>query len=212
MKLNVCTYHLFTNKKRYARMKRDCYGVRGMAPFEKEQLNVLLRALRGGNANALDGIYACIGKRMFALARGIVKNRADAEDVVNDSFIKLARGIGGYREGTNGYAFIMRIVRNSAFDLLRKRKVRAEEDIDAFFHLTDERYDGARIERAVVLEEAIGRLTPEERKMIYYRYYLDFTVREVAKETGISKSAVQRQTAGAEEKLRKFLSEGQNGE
>ena len=149
---------------------------------------------------------------MFALARGIVKNRADAEDVVNESLVKLARGVRGYKSGTNGCAFVMRIVRNCAFDLLRRRKVRAEEDIDAFFHLTDERYNARQIERALVLEDAVGRLTPEERRMIYYRYYLDLTVREIARETGLSKSAVQRQVASAEENLRKMLSEGQKGE
>lgn len=183
-----------------------------MAPEGQEQLNRLLQALRGGDTDALDRIYACIGGRMFALARGIVRNREDAEDVVNDSFVRLARGIRGFRSGTNGYAYIMRIVRNCAFDLLRRRKVRAEEDIDEFFHLTDERYDPTQIERAVMLEEAVGKLAPEERRMIYYRYYLDFTVREIAKETGMSKSAVQRLTVSAEGKLRKLLFEGQNEE
>ena len=183
-----------------------------MAPVYQEQLNQLLQALQGGEAEALDGIYFLIGGRMLALARGIVRNREDAEDIVNESFIKLVRGIKNYRVGTNGYAFVMRIVRNSAFDLLRRRKIRTEEDIDDFFHLTDERYDARRVEQAVLLEDAVACLTREERKMIYYRYYLDFTVREVAKETGMSKSAVQRQTAAAEEKLRKILSEGQNEE
>lgn len=181
-----------------------------MAPVGQEQLNRLLQALQEGESEALDGIYSLLGGRMFALAHGIVKNREDAEDIVNESFIKLVRGIKNYRVGTNGYAFVMRIVRNSAFDLLRRRKIRAEENIDAFFHLTDERYDARRIEQAVLLENAIASLTREERKMIYYRYYLDFTVREIARETGMSKSAVQRQTVAAEEKLRKILSEGQN--
>lgn len=52
-----------------------------MAIPGQEQLDSLLLLLRGGNTEALDGIWACIGGRMFALARGIVKNRADAEDV-----------------------------------------------------------------------------------------------------------------------------------
>ena len=90
-----------------------------MEPAELEQLNKLLQAMRGGDADALDGIYFRISGRMFALARGIVKNAADAEDVVSDSFVKLAGGIRGYRPGTNGYAFVMRIVRNCAFDYLR---------------------------------------------------------------------------------------------
>ncbi len=180
-----------------------------MEPGDRGQLNELLLSLRGGDAKALDAVFSCIGGRMYALALGIVRNRQDAEDVVSESFIKLARGIRGYRADTNAYAFVMRIVRNCAFDLLRRRKVRAEEDIDAFFHLTDGRYDGSRIERAAALEDAVSRLTKEERAMIYYRYYLDLTVREIAAETGKSKSAVGRLVTAAEEKLKELLSEGQ---
>ena len=65
------------------------------------------------------------------------------------------------------------------------------------------------MDEALVLEDAVAKLAPLERRMIYYRYYLDFTVREIAKETGVSKSAVQRMVSAAEEKLKKLLSEGQ---
>ncbi len=183
-----------------------------MAPADPEQLDTLLTSLRHGNANALDGVYALLGGQMLALARGIVHNRADAEDVVSESFLKLVRGIRSYRSGSNGRAFVMRIVRNTAFDLLRRRKIRAEEDLDAFFHLTDERYDPGRTEDALMLEEAVAKLDPPERRMIYYRYYLDFTVREIAQETGMSKSAAARLVSLAEEKLKKLLGAGQNGE
>ena len=183
-----------------------------MAPADPEQLDTLLTSLRHGNANALDGVYALLGGQMLALARGIVHNRADAEDVVSESFLKLVRGIRSYRSGSNGRAFVMRIVRNTAFDLLRRRKIRAEEDLDAFFHLTDERYRPERMEGALVLEEAVARLAPLERRMIYYRYYLDFTLREIAKETGMSKSAVQRLVVSAEENLRRLLDAGQDKE
>ena len=202
----------FTNAAACDTMKKMHERGKRMAPADGEKIEWLLRALRHGNADALDGIYALLGGRMLALARGIVRNRADAEDVVSESFLKLARGIGGYRPGTNGCAFVMRIVRNTAYDLLRRRKVRAEEDIDAFFHLTDERYRPERMEDALVLEEAVARLAPLERRMIYYRYYLDFTLREIAKETGMSKSAVQRLVVSAEENLRRLLDAGQDKE
>ena len=183
-----------------------------MAPADPEQLDTLLTSLRHGNANALDGVYALLGGQMLALARGIVHNRADAEDVGTDKFHKLVPRIRTYRSGSNGRAFVMRIVRNTAFDLLRRRKIRAEEDLDAFFHLTDERYDPGRTEDALMLEEAVAKLDPPERRMIYYRYYLDFTVREIAQETGMSKSAAARLVSLAEEKLKKLLGAGQNGE
>ncbi len=181
-----------------------------MSPEELEQLNREIRMVASGNAEALDLIYRRVGGRMYALARGIAKTREDAEDILSESFLKLARGARSFRGG-NGYAFVMRVVRNTAFDLLRKRKVRAEEDIDAFFHLSDDRYSPGRREDALVLEAAAARLTQEEKRMIYYRYYLDLTVREIARETGMSKSAADRLIRAAEQKLREALA-GQDGE
>ena len=172
-----------------------------MPPLNLEKLNQLLRMVAEGNPEALDGIFALVGKRMFVLARGIVKNEADAEDVLSDSFLKIARGANSFKTDTNGYAFVMRVVRNTAFDLLRKRKVRAEEDLDAFFHLTDERYSPERREDAIALESAMEHLNREEKQLIYYRYYLDFTIRDIAKELGLSKSAVERKISAAEQKL-----------
>ena len=182
-----------------------------MPPIDFGQLNLMLRELARGHAEALDAIYVTVGSRMYALAKGIVRNAADAEDVLSESFIKIARGVRSFQEGTNGYAWVMRIVRNTAFDLLRKRKIRAEENLDAFFHLTDERYSADRRDEALALEAALEQLTEAERKMIYYRYYLDFTVRDVARETGMSKSKVDREMKAAEEKLKSLLA-GQNGE
>ena len=176
--------------------------------FDHGQLNEILCVLKAGNTQALDGILITVGRRMFALALGIVKNREDAEDVLQESFLKIAKGIHAYREDTNGYAWVMRIVRNCAFDFLRKRKIRATEDIASFFHLSDEGYSEEKQARSLVLEEAISRLQQEEKRVIYYRYYLEFTVREIARETGMSKSGVQRAIESAEKKLKEFL--GQN--
>ncbi len=178
-----------------------------MPPLDHGQLNEMLCDLKRGNADALDGILATVGRRMFALARGIVGNASDAEDVLSESFLKIARGVRTFKEGTNGYAWVMRIVRNAAFDFLRKRKRTATEDLDAFFHLTDERYSPDRREEALLLEEALEKLDDGERRMIYYRYYLDFTVQEVAAETGMSRSAAGRALLAAEEKLKKLLGE-----
>ncbi|MDE7296842.1 MAG: RNA polymerase sigma factor [Clostridia bacterium] len=181
-----------------------------MPPFDGGQLNRLLVRLQRGDGGALDGVLAVAGKRMLALAQGILGNRADAEDAVQESFLKIARSVHGFRIDTNGYAWVMRIVRNTALDMLRKRKRRAEENIDEFFSLTDGSYSEEGLAEAVALERAVARLQPDERKIIYYRYYLDFTVRDIARETGASKSAVQRTLDRAEKQLKIFLGAGQN--
>ncbi len=179
-----------------------------MPSFDSEQLNILIYRVAAGSSDALDEIFTQCGKRMFALARGIVTSKEDAEDVVSESFVKLARFASSFRGG-NGYGFLMRLVRNTALDLLRRNKRRAVEDIDAFFSLADERYSPEKREEALLLESAVKRLPPADKKIIYFRYYLDLTVREIAKETGMSKSAAERAIARAENALKKLLATGQ---
>lgn len=172
-----------------------------MPPLDLEQLNRLIVMVAEGNAAALDGIFALVGKRMFVLAHGIVRREADAEDVLSESFLKIARFARSFRPGTNGYAWCMRIARNTALDFLRKRKIRAEEDLEAFFHLTDERYSPDRMVEAVALEAAMQHLDREEKRLIYFRYYLDLTVRDIAKELDVGKSTAARRLQAAEQKL-----------
>lgn len=181
-----------------------------MPPFDNGQLNRLLVRLQRGESDALDGVLALAGKRMLALAQGILGSRADAEDAVQESFLKIARSVRSFRADTNGSAWIMRIVRNTALDMLRGRNRRAEESIDGFFSLTDGNYSEEALSEGIALERAVARLNIDERRLIYYRYYLDFTVREIARETGQSKSAVQRALEKAEKKLKIFLEAGQN--
>ncbi len=177
-----------------------------MPPLELGQLNDLLYALQRGDASALDGILALVGRRMLALARGITHSTADAEDVLQESFLKIARFAHTFK-GEGGYAWIMRIVRNTALDFLRRNKRIATENLDEFFHLTDERYSAERRHEALLLEDALQKLSEADRRMIYYRYYLDLTVRDVAAETGMSRSAAARALLRAEENLRALLHE-----
>lgn len=178
-----------------------------MSPFNCLQLNIALMALKRGE-NALPEIYSLIGGRMYALAIGILKNQSDAEDVVEECLIKIYTNIYSYSDNTNAYAWVMKIVRNTCFSILRKRKVRAEENIDDFFSLTDKNYDPEKMDQAIIIESAISKLTTEQKKMIYYRYYIDLTVREIAKETGMSKSAVARKITQSEQALKELLGVG----
>lgn len=177
-----------------------------MDNFERAQLNMYLDNLAKGDARALDNIYLLCSRQMFALVRSIVKNTHDAEDIVQDTFIKLVSSIDSFSSGSNGYAWVMKITRNNALDFLRKRGRRAEENIDDFFNLSEGGYDENKRDTAIMLEMAIKKLDDMEKRLIYYSYYLDMTVREIAKELHISKSAVSRQLQRTEENLKKFLS------
>lgn len=169
----------------------------------REQLNRLVTAVANGYADCLDGIYETCGGQMFAVAQGIVRDRALAEDVVHDSLIKIARYAHRYKRGTSALAWIMTIVRNTALDTARKQ--RREVSADELYSLTSFDYSSENRDSALVLESAIARLAENERKVIYCRYYLDMTVRETAAQLKMSKSAVQRAQENAENKIKLFL-------
>ena len=66
-------------------------------------------------------------------------------------------------------------------------------------------YSPEKRESAITLEQALAKLEPDDRAVIYRIYYLDMTVREIASELGLSKSAVQRVKDRAEKQLKTLL-------
>ena len=154
---------------------------------EAERLERLILAVARGHAECLDGVYLLAGKRMFAVARSVTGD--GAEDVVHD--------------------WTLKITRNTALDYLRKNgKTLSTEE---FYSLSSQDYSPERRDEAIMLEQALSGLGEKERRAIYLKYYLDMTVREIADETGASKSAVQRLVEKAEKELKSLLSAGQDG-
>lgn len=180
-----------------------------MSDSNGEKLNRLILAVANGQAACLDGILEIAGGRMTAVAAGIA-GREFAEDILHDSFIKIARFARKYKQGTSPYAWLTKIVRNTALDYVRSRKAHTEISADEFYSLTSLDYSPEKRESAIMLEGAIAKLEPEEKKVIYFKYYLDMTVREIAVEMKCGKSTVQRTADRAEQKLKTFLSGGTN--
>ena len=176
-----------------------------------EKLNKLIIAVANGDSDSLDGILSLAGGRMMAVAVSLV-GRDYAEDIVHDSFIKIARFANSYRRGMSPYGWIMKIVKNTALDFIKSKKIRAEVSEESLFTLSSLDYSPENRENAIVLEQALSKLEPEERKIIYLIYYLDMTIREIAKEMNLSKSAVQRLKDRAEDKLKTLLGSGTNGQ
>lgn len=182
-----------------------------MTDGDRIQLNTLIVSVAEGNAQALDGIYAIAGKKMYAAAYTLTGNRQNAEDVVSDSFVKIVRFAKKYDGYGEPVGWIMKIVRNTALDYIRKCKRRGEVSTEEFFYLTDDSYSPEKRETAVMLEQALKKLEPDERRAVYMRYYLDMTVRDIADAANLSRSSAQRLLQRAEEKLGNLLKNEPNG-
>lgn len=141
---------------------------------------------------------------MLAAASAVLHDRFAAEDAVQESFLRVVRGIRGYRPGTNGRAWVLRIVRNAAIDRLPDGRVVCTDD---FSRLAPAEDGEERAADRLLAESLLDSLPPERRRLIYMKYFLDMTVRAIAAEVGKSKSFVQKEIARAEESMREFLQE-----
>lgn len=180
-----------------------------MTDDQKRQLNNLIAAVGAGDVQALDGIYRIAAKRMLAAALFVCGSRPAAEDVVSDSFIKLVKSARKYH-ADDPMAWLIKIVRNTALDFLRKQKRRGEIGLDNTFSIVDERYSTDARNSALALEAAIDRLPPDERRAIKLRYFVDMTIRDIADAMQLSRSSAERLLTRAEQNLKNLLNNGTN--
>lgn len=172
---------------------------------DRLDVNIYIERISKGDTSALNELYRLIGGRLLAIAQGIMRNKYNAEDVLHDSLIKLVRYAKNFKYGTNGYAWICKIVKNTALNKLKSENLRRAEDIDDIFGLSDGRdyFEVSAITFDV--KNALLQLESKERLIIWLKYYNDMTVREIAAETGMKKTTVQDYIKRAEQKLSKLL-------
>jgi RNA polymerase sigma factor (sigma-70 family) len=151
----------------------------------------------------------------YALARWVLGNRADAEDVVQEACLRALRGISGF-SGANGRAWTLTIVRNAAYDWLRKNRPAAivqVDDLEKVERLASR--DNAAIapaqddpETALIarsdelqLQAAIEGLPAAFRETLVLRDVQGLGYREIAEITGVPIGTVMSRLARARDRL-----------
>ena len=81
----------------------------------------LLEGCRAGDTAAFERLYEAHGARMKSVAANLLGDLADAEDAVQETFLKVYRGAASFRGGSMLSTWIYRVLVNSCYDLLRKR-------------------------------------------------------------------------------------------
>lgn len=181
-----------------------------MTETMRRTINTLITEIAEGKQYALEDLSHLVSARMLSLALSIVRDRALAEDVVQDSFVRIVNSARKYRPGTNGYGWICKITQNVALSALRREKRQLCVNIDDCLNVSDGGDLAESSAAHLTVGSALGQLTQQERQVIYYKYFADYTLRDIAALTGISKSAVHRTEVSAENKLKILLDGGRN--
>jgi len=168
-----------------------------------EKIEYALGLISDGDESGVDLLYSAAGKRLFIIAKNIVGDLA--EDVLQESLLKIVKNIKKYKKGSNPYAWVAKIVYNTA--LTASSKMRGEKDIEEYSFLSDGNVTEENSTTKIFVRELMDSLPPMRKKLVYMKYFLDMTVREIAKEIGKSKSYAAKEIALAEEQLKEALNE-----
>jgi len=90
----------------------------------------LARRIKEGDKEAFMKLVGLYQQKVFVLAYSMVREREDALDLVQETFLRLYEKINSYRPGENFSAWLMKIARNICIDFIRRQKARKKESLD----------------------------------------------------------------------------------
>jgi RNA polymerase sigma-70 factor (ECF subfamily) len=144
------------------------------------------------------------------LARWLLRNEQDAQDVVQEAYLRAFRSFGGFR-GSNGRAWLLTIVRNTSYTLLKKnRTVDLSTAFDEEIHAPEcESPSPATIlehaEDAELMKGAIDQLPAEFREILILRHQEDLSYKEIGDILKIPAGTVMSRLARARAKIKEYL-------
>src|SRR5207302_1235005 len=178
-----------------------------------EAAAVLARA-RQGDGEAFRALVERHSRSVFRLAFRMTGNEQDAEDVVQESFLRAYRQLGRFESRANFGTWLYRITANCAVDMMRARQARhdqarGESLEDGAASVCSEQAGPERLARSAEIRrqvsEAMAELSPLERAAFTLRHYEGRTIEEISRTLGLGTSAAKHSVFRAVRKLRAAL-------
>ena len=141
----------------------------------------------------------------YNLARHLLRDGHEAEDAVQESFVRAIRHFGGFR-GVDGRAWLLTIVRNACFTQLRRRRGDEKVEFDDEMHTAPNDASGpeAELSRTIAAEsvrEGLNRLSAEFREVVVLRELEGLSYKEIAQIAGVPIGTVMSRLARARRQL-----------
>jgi RNA polymerase sigma-70 factor (ECF subfamily) len=178
---------------------------------------MLVARLQAGNPDAFETLVRLHGGRLLSVARRFLPNNEDAQDAVQEAFIKAFRAIGTFEERAQLHTWLHRILVNTALMKIRSRKRRPEESIDDLLptfqsdgHQTTESREWSdaifeRKETAAIVRHAIAQLPDQYRLVLTLRDIEERDTIETAAALGTTTTVVKVRLHRARQALRTLL-------
>ena len=177
----------------------------------------LIRAYRGGDEQAFETLLTRHQERVYTKINFIVRDSELANDLFQDTFIKIVRLLkeGKYVEEGKFLPWVLRIAHNMAIDHFRRNKkmrmVRSRDEIDVFATIDtgDANVEDLLVEGQIPsdVRRIIDQLPEDQREVVRMRMYDNLSFKEIAETTGVSINTALGRMRYAVINLRKIVGE-----
>lgn len=185
-----------------------------------EAETTLIQRCQAGDMKAAEVLFRRYHAPIHALVSRMLREAPETEDLVQETFLKAFKGIGGFKGNSSFKTWLYQIATNTCLNHLAKAERKYQHDSldtplseDRDMTLGDRLASNAPTPHEVAqtqevyrrVEEAIGRLSPEYRSVLVLRDLQDLSYEEVAETLGINLGTVKSRLARARRQVQKWL-------
>tara|TARA_B100000965_G_C19148965_1_gene565121 strand:+ start:49 stop:594 length:546 start_codon:yes stop_codon:yes gene_type:complete len=173
-----------------------------IAMKDKELLNIYF--VEGKKHYAFNLMVREYSKRLYWHIRRLVHTHENADDVLQETMLKVWKGLPSFRADAQLYSWMYRIATNEAFNFLKKNKIEQNTLDDALLYLKDDPYfDGDEAYESFLM--AIEQL-PEKQKLVFnLKYFEQLSYQEMVELLGGTEGSLKASYHHAVKKIKEFL-------
>ena len=180
----------------------------------------LLNTYISGNEDSINVLLNRHRKRILDYIYMMVKNRDVADDIFQETLIKVVRFVqeGRYTENGKFLSWVLRIAHNQVIDYFRQKKQRnnVSEGDAGYDILNNQKFSDHTVEERLItnqietdVRKLIDFLPPEQKEVVLMRYYMGLSFKEIAEQTDVSINTALGRMRYALINLRKLIDEKQ---
>ncbi len=156
--------------------------------------NIIIRMSSGDYEGALTEIVRQYGERLYWHIRLMVNSHDDADDIMQNVYLKVWNAIPRFRADSSLFTWLYRIATNECLNFLRRRKLESlftpsvsEEELRKVE--SDPYFNGTALQRELL--KAMAELPPKQRLVFEMKYFQDLSYEEISRITGTSEGALK---------------------
>jgi RNA polymerase sigma-70 factor (ECF subfamily) len=145
----------------------------------------LVELFQNGNETSFNELVRRYQEKIYWIARRFVNDHDQADDIVQEVFVKVYSALKKFRGESSVYTWLYRITVNVALNALRKQRIRDFVRIDEYFEKADDENEQPDVlfekeEEQKLIEEAIAKLPEKQKAVFILRYHEELSYEEIS--------------------------------